>query len=103
MLCAPWRFDIKAARNLKKANSKTMKFNFANFLFNVTDMLFYTRILYIRQPTLGSLIREGGRVLVFRFFFTPPRTLLSPHAPCLLILAKDVKSSTAFLCINNIR
>ena len=48
MLCAPWRFDIKAARNLKKANSKTMKFNFANFLFNVTDMLFYARILYIR-------------------------------------------------------
>ena len=40
--------DIKAARNIDKANSKIFQFNFASFCFIVTGKLFYTRVLYIR-------------------------------------------------------
>ena len=40
-------FDIKAAENVDRANSKILQFNFATF-FIVIGKMFYKRILYIR-------------------------------------------------------
>ena len=44
------------ARNVVKANSEIVKFNFATLIFIVTGKLFYTRILYILLPFL--LLKE---------------------------------------------
>ena len=48
---------------------------------------------------LGSLIQKEGRLLIVRFFSTPPRMLLRP--PRLLILAKGVKSPILFICLKH--
>ena len=39
-------------RNVDKANSEIVKFNFATLIFIVTGKLFYTRTLYILLPFL---------------------------------------------------
>ena len=48
----PRRFDVKAARNIDKANSKIFQFNFESLPFIVAGTLFCTRILFVRQLVL---------------------------------------------------
>ena len=52
ILSAPWRFDVKAARNTDKANSKIFQFKFASLPFIVARRLFWTKNLYVRQLVL---------------------------------------------------
>ena len=48
----PRRFDVKAARNIDKPNSKIFQLNFASLPFIVAGKLFCTRILFVRQLVL---------------------------------------------------
>ena len=59
----PRIFDVKAARNIDKANSKIFPSKFASLPFIVAGKLFCTRILLVRQ--LFFTVKE----LIFSLLF----------------------------------
>ena len=54
ILCAPQKFDVKAARNIDNANREIFELNFTSLPFMVAGKLFCAKILFVGQLVLQN-------------------------------------------------